>query len=441
MEDVTMDEKKIKIRQKRPLVYLAAFIVAGVLLGNLFGGVWVYFTVSIFSLSIFVVAVRLLPPKEFNIDVTRESNEEGRDVYVDDELKITINIENNGGNLRFLELHDVLPNLLDVAEGSNYRVLELDEGEEREISYKISCPITGNFELGPVRIRYRDALNLFEKEVEMEEQMDIRVLPRTEDMAKVDIDPSYTKHWLGEIKSKSMGVGREFFAIREYHPGDELRDINWKATARYFEPLTNEYEGEKSGDVILVVDGYEEGMVGTMKNNTMRASIGVASSLADVLLSSRHRVGLIVSGEYMNWVYPGTGKNHYQKLMSNLTKFERGGSWGLEGVKWLLEEFFPRKSMIIFISPLTIPEYSDTLVDLCMKEYDVIVISPDPLKIEKESMEENDYKEVAERLYKAERQQLLDKLWSRGTTVIDWDPNEPLEPTLEEVLRYRHKRR
>lgn len=430
----------MNFKKQRPFAYLVAFVVAGVLLGNLFGS-WIYFTVSIFSLSIFVVAVRSLPPKEFNIEIDRESKQGGRDVYVDDELEITLNIENKGEKIRFLELQDVLPSLLEVVEGSNHHVLELSEGEERELNYKISCPIAGKFELGPIRLRYRDSLNLFSKELEIDEEIEIQVLPRTEDMKKVDINPSYTKHWLGEIRSKSVGVGSEFFAIREYQPGDELRDINWKATARHVDPLTNEYEGERSGDVILVVDGYEEGIVGTMENNTMRASIGVAASLAEVLLSARHRVGLIVSGEYMNWVYPGTGRNHYHKIMSNLTKFERGGVWGLEGIKWLIEEFFPRKSMIILISPLTVPTYSNILIDLCMKEYDVVLISPNPLKLEKEMLDKGQYEETAEKLCRLERQQLLEKLWSHGTTVVDWNPNEPLEPTLEEVLRYRQRRR
>ncbi|MFW5946085.1 MAG: DUF58 domain-containing protein [Candidatus Natronoplasma sp.] len=430
----------MNIRKQRPFIYLVAFIVVGVILGNLFGS-WVYFSMTIFSLSILVVAVRSLPPKEFKIDIDRESAEEGKDVYIDDELEITIHIKNKGKMIRFLELQDIIPGLLEVVEGSNHQVLELEEGEERELSYKISCPITGNFELGPVRLRYRDALNLFSNEMEIDEEMELRVLPRSEDMQKVDLDPSYTKHWLGEVKSKSIGVGSEFFAIREYQPGDELRDINWKATARYLDPLTNEYEGEKSGDVILIVDGYEEGIVGTMENNTMRASIGVAASLAEVLLSARHRVGLIVSGEYMNWIYPGTGRDHYHKIMSNLTKFERGGTWGLEGIKWLLEEFFPRKSMIIIISPLTVSTYSKTLLDLCMKEYDVVLISPNPLKIEKELLDEDEYEETAKRLYSAERKRLLEKLWTHGTLVVDWNPTEPLEPTLEEVLQYRHRQR
>ncbi len=91
--------------------------------------------------------------------------------------------------------------------------------------------------------------------------------------------------------------------------------------------------------------------------------------------------------------------------------------------------------MIIFISPLTVPKFSETIIDLCMKEYDVMLISPDPIKIEKEILD--DYEGPAEKLYHMERQHHLDKLWTYGTVVVDWDPREPLEPTLVEVLRYR----
>ncbi len=426
------------MKKGRPFVYLAAFAVASLILANLFGRpVFLIGTVS--SLAVFVVAVRSLPPEDFEVNIERGTEEGIREVYIEDEIELKIRVKNKGDDLRFLEIHDILPPLLEVMDGSNHQMLKMEEGEELTLSYKVKCPITGEFEIGPTRLRYRDPLNFFSEELVSRETMELRVLPRTQDMDKVDINPSYTKHWLGDIKSKSIGVGSEFFSLREYQPGDEMKDINWKATARYLEPKTNEYEGEKSGDVILVVDGYEEGMIGTNENNTMKASIDAAASLASVLLSARNQVGLIVSGEYMNWIYPATGRNHYHRIMANLTKFESGGGWGFEGVKWILEEFFPRKSMIIFISPLTISGFGETIIDLSMREYDVMVISPDPLKIEKEVLEE--YEKGAEKLYQIERKHLLDKLWTYGTVVVDWDPNEPLEPTLEEVLRYSQKRR
>ncbi len=426
------------MKKGRPFVYLAAFAVAGVVMGNLFGSP-VFFIGTFSSLALFVVAVRSLPPKDFEVEIERVSDDGIKEVYVEDELEIKIKLKNHGGELRFLEIHDILPPLVEVTEGCNHRILKIEKNEKITLTYKITCPVTGKFKIGPTRLRYRDAFNFFSEKLTSGEKMELRVLPRTEDMEKININPSYTKHWLGDIKSKSIGVGSDFFSLREYLPGDEMRDINWKATAKYLDPKTNEYEGEKSGDVILVVDAYEEGMIGTRENNPVKASIDAAASLASVLLSARNRVGLVVSGEYLNWVYPTTGKNHYHKIMANLTKFESGGAWGLEGVKWMLEEFFPRKSMIIFISPLTVPKFSETIIDLSMREYDVMLISPDPLKIEKDILD--DYKEGAEKLYSAERKHLLDKLWAHGTIVVDWDPNEPLEPTLEEVLRYRQRRK
>lgn len=417
-------------------VLLTVLAVLGTILGNLLYS-WVFFTLTISALALFVISSRVMPPRTSMISISRKSEELSKEIYANDEVEITIILKNEEIRPVLLEVYDVLPSLVEVIEGSNRKVIKLEGNEQKELSYKILCPITGKIDIGPIKIRYRDPLDFFSKEIDSGEEMTFRVLPRSEEMQSVDIHPSYTKHWLGDIKSKNIGVGSEFYSLREYHPGDEIRDINWKATAKYFEPFTNEYEGEKSGDVILVVDGYKKGMVGTERYNSLRVSVDAAASLASSILSARNRLGLIVSGEYMNWVYPGTGKNHYHKVMANLTQFEKGGSWDLEGVRMLLEDFFPRKSLIIFISPLTIMEFTETIIDLARKEYDVMVISPDPLKIEKELLEKHD--EIAEIFCRTERKNIIDRLWSAGTTVVDWNPNEPLEPALEEVLRYKEK--
>ncbi|MEF8873590.1 MAG: DUF58 domain-containing protein [Candidatus Thermoplasmatota archaeon] len=417
-------------------ILFALLAVLGIILGNLFRS-WVFFALAISSLALFVISGRVMPPSASLVSVSRKSEDQKKEIYVDDEIEITISLTNEERRPVLLEVHDILPSMVEVIEGTNHKVIKMEGNEEKELSYKISCPVTGKIDVGPVKIRYRDPLDFFSNEIDPGEKLTIRVLPRTEEMQSVDIHPSYTKHWLGDIKSKSIGVGSEFFSLREYHPGDEMKDINWKATARYFEPFTNEYEGEKSGDVILVVDGYKKGMVGTERYNSLRVSVEAAASLASSILSARNRLGLIVSGEYMNWIYPGTGKNHYHKVMANLTQFEKGGSWDLEGVRMLLEDFFPRKSLIIFVSPLTIMEFSKTIIDLSRKEYDVMVVSPDPLKIEKELLDETD--EIAERFCRTERKNIIDRLWAAGTIVVDWDPNEPLEPALKEVLQYKEK--
>lgn len=435
MKDDSGGKEPMKIKKTYSIwIILSVF---GIILGNILRSP-VFFILPVATLALIVISIRVMPPRRLSVSIDRESDERKREIYVGDEIEMKVKIENNLRRSLILEVQDILPPMVEVIEGSNHKVMKFDKNEEKELTYTLKCPVTGNIELGPIRVKYVDPLNFFSEEENYGEKVILRILPRAQEMQRVDINPSYTKHWLGDIKSRSIGVGSDFFSLREYHPGDEIRDINWKATARHFDPFTNEYEGEKSGDVILVVDGYKKSIVGTARHNTLRVSIDAAASLASSILSARNRLGLIVSGQYVNWVYPATGKNHYHEILANLTQFEKGGSWGLEGVKNLLEDFFPRKSLIIFISPLTIIDFTETIIDLSRKEYDVMVISPDPLKIEETLMEEKD--ELAEMICDTERKKIIDRLWNAGTLVVDWDPNEPLEPALEEVLRYKEKR-
>ncbi len=181
------------------------------------------------------------------------------------------------------------------------------------------------------------------------------------------------------------------------------------------------------------MDGYKKGNVGTMRNNTTKASIKAAASLATSILSDRNRVGLIVLGETLEWIYPRSGRDQLYKILSNLSNLKEGGMWKMEDMKWLIKRFFPSKSMIIFISPLIQPKITDTIIDICMKQFDVMVISPNPLKVEESIID--DYDENAEKILQMGRDTVIDTLWPYSI-VVDWDPNEPLEASLEEVIRY-----
>jgi len=392
---------------------------------------WVFLVAAIASLSVLVVSISELPPSKIDVEVVRSSRE--RDVYEDGEVDVKIKVENKSEELQFLEVMDNVPSSVEIKRGSNHQVLSLKKGESKVIKYTISLPIRGTKVLGPINVRSVDSFGFFYKEWKVDKKLRVHILPRTEDLNKVNVRPSYTRNWLGNIQSQSIGIGSEFYALREYVPGDEIRKINWKATARYLNPITNEFEGEKSGDVVLIVDGYKKGNVGTMRNNTTKASIKAAASLATSILSDRNRVGLIVLGETLEWIYPRSGRDQLYKILSNLSNLKEGGMWKMEDMKWLIKRFFPSKSMIIFISPLIQPKITDTIIDICMKQFDVMVISPNPLKVEESIID--DYDENAEKILRMGRDTVIETLWPYSI-VVDWDPNEPLEASLEEVIRY-----
>ncbi len=416
--------------KSRFTLYIVILAILTLLIGIAFKS-WVFLVASIANLAILAVSLRGLPPDKIDVEVKRGTTEQ--DVYEGGEVTVQIKLNNKGEELKFLEIIDNIPPKVEIVKGSNHHILSLNKGETKVIEYTISLPLRGEKVIGPLKMRYRDSLGFHFKEWNFEKIMNIHVLPKTEDMNKVDVRPSYTRNWLGNIQSQNIGIGSEFYSLREYVPGDEIRKINWKATAKYLNPITNEYEGEKSGDVVIVVDGYREGNVGTIRENTTNASIRAAASLATNILADRNRVGLIILGDTLNWIYPRAGKEQLYKILDNLSNLKEGGMWKIQDTKWLIRRFFPSRSMMIFISPLIQPKITETIIDICMKEFDVMVISPDPIEIEKSVSDE--YDPNAEKLLRMERENIIDTLWPYSI-VVDWNPNEPLEASLEEVIRY-----
>ncbi len=406
-------------------ITIISFII-GIVLGS-----WVFLILTISLFSIIAVESRGALQEEVRLKVERKS--EKMSLYEDDDVWIELSIKNEGGSLRYLEIMDSLPDEIEVVEGSNHQILKFEEGEEKIIRYRIQCSRRGEMRIGPVKLRYRDPFDLHVQEWTSYELMDVFVLPEIQEMKGVNVRPLYTKRWVGNIKSQRLGLGSEFFSLREYMPDDAMKNINWKATARLLQPMTNEYMGERSGDVILIVDGHRKNIIGDSERNTLDFTIQAAGTLAASLLQDRNRVGLIVLGDYLRWVYPSSGREHFYRIMEELSGVKKGGQWELQDTKWILRGFFPKRSMIIFISPLLSKEVSDTLLEICIEEHNVMVISPNPLVIEKEIIKDPSI--LAEKLTRLDREVILDKLWNYSI-VVDWNPNEPLQASLKEVIRY-----
>jgi uncharacterized protein (DUF58 family) len=51
-----------------------------------------------------------------------------------------------------------------------------------------------------------------------------------------------------------LGLGTDFESVREYSPGDDIRQVNWRATARLGRPMSNQYRVERDRDIVCVLD-------------------------------------------------------------------------------------------------------------------------------------------------------------------------------------------
>jgi len=92
------------------------------------------------------------------------------------------------------------------------------------------------------------------------------------------------------------GEGSEFYGIREYQPGDPLRRVHWRSSARMGRLAVVEYEHDVSVDLTLVLDARRGSVLGVGTETTMEAAATVAASLAQLVLQRGNRCRLAIPG-------------------------------------------------------------------------------------------------------------------------------------------------
>ncbi len=349
-----------------------------------------------------------------------------------DVLEVSLRVENQGPSLELLELEDVVPRELDVVHGSNYLVTQLGRDEVKEVEYRLDLKVKGKYDLGPVRARSRDLMGFFVFEDRIGEPHTLIVSPKGENIRRVKLETMKTRPWLGQIRSRSPGLGTDFWAIRDYVSGDEMRRINWKASSRLASLFTNEYEGERSGDFVIILDAREEAARSPIYDNAVEMGVRATVSLASKLLENRNRVGLIVMRSVLDWVYPAFGRAQFPRIVEALITIRPGGVWTLGHLPWVLERFFPPRCQLIIISPMVDRRSREAIAEMKARGFEAIVISPSMIDIEAALAAEDERSQVAYAILRMEREADISSL-SRFAPVADWKPGEPLALALKEV--------
>jgi uncharacterized protein (DUF58 family) len=345
-------------------------------------------------------------------------------IYGGDEVEVTVEITNSGIKLEEVYLADVLPWGLKVVEGETSVVSSLDEGDKIKLSYTVVAE-RGYFEFKKIKALVVDALGFSPLELDVSVSSSLFVLPRYEDLRDIKIRPRRTHVYSGVVRANEGGPGVEFFSVREYRWGDEFRWINWKATARHGRLITNEFEQERVADVIIVLDARERSDICFDGKSLFEHSVQAAASFVRFFIRQGNNVGLLIYGGFLSWVFPGYGRLQEERLMRALAKAEKGESIVFEELENIPARLFPKKSQLMLISPLTKDDV-EILRRLRFWGWQIMVVSPNPVEFELESLPKTSSTEFAARIASLEREITLDKLRQAEIRVVDWNVNQPL---------------
>lgn len=126
----------------------------------------------------------------------------------------------------------------------------------------------------------------------------------------------------GEYHSAFKGRGMIFSEVREYQPGDDIRDIDWNVTARHNKPFVKVYEEERELTVMLLVDvsgSRNFGACGEIKKERMAE---IAATLAFSSIQNNDKVGVIFfSDRIEKFIPPKKGKKHILLIIREIINF------------------------------------------------------------------------------------------------------------------------
>ena len=130
----------------------------------------------------------------------------------------------------------------------------------------------------------------------------------------------------GEYHSVFKGRGMEFSEVREYQPGDDIRNIDWNVTARTGSPFVKVFSEERELTVMLMVDMSGSGRFGSNYRMKDEVAIEVCALLAFSAMKNNDKVGLIIfTDKIEKFVPPRKGKSHALRILRDIVYHEPEG--------------------------------------------------------------------------------------------------------------------
>jgi uncharacterized protein (DUF58 family) len=382
-------------------------------------------------LVLYVGLVLMHQPRPLQLRITRVLE---RDYIMPDvEIGVKLTVENLGAKLDEVVIREGVPANLAV-DGDTSVMVELDTGARCTLEYKVKAP-RGVYRFTGPGIAAREHFALFQRKRNYDVITKLSVLPRPPQLRSIGIRPFRTRGFAGPILARQAGSGTDFFGVRAYEPGDPMRWINWRISARHPRDLyTNEFERERIADVGLILDARERTNIIAGSESLFEHSVRATAGLAETFLADGNHVGLLIYGRGLERTHPGYGKLQRQSILRALASARVGDSLVFDSLDYLPTRFFAAKSQLVLISPLCEDDPA-VLSRLRARGYQVLVISPDPINFEQELIEPGVARDLAVRLARAERALWIRQLERVGIQVISWRVDQPLDPTVQAGLK------
>jgi uncharacterized protein (DUF58 family) len=296
------------------------------------------------------------------------------------------------------------------------------DGQEIRFRWNLHAPEPVVVPIPFPRLAWRDPAGLVEREVQWT-PTDLLVERYPAELVHIGaVRLERTIAAPGETRSRRIGPDGEFFGIRYATAYEPPRRVNWPATARTGRLMVNEFQLERTGDLLLLIDARPSSLGKAVDTELLSLSVAAAYGIAESFLREKARVGLGVYGEFLEAIPLASGRTQRVRLRNALQKVRLTKTPGpTERCALSLRRYFSPGVTTILLSSLADDESRYLVPYIRRRGFPVIVLSPSALPIltARPTLSTED-EELVSRLARLLRRDRLARTW-QDAPVVDWE--------------------
>ncbi|MBO9627128.1 MAG: DUF58 domain-containing protein [Microbacterium sp.] len=316
----------------RPLAWVLIALAIGFwILGQVAG--WAEFTVAavVIAITVAVCALFLIGRTAYDVSLDLARTR----VVVGERAVGGLRLANRGARA-ILPSRVVLP----VGAGrGEFGIQRLAPGEEAEELFAIPTQKRGVVKVGPVSVVRGDPLGLFERAHRRDDPVDLFVHPKTVLFDGQSL--GYLRDLEGLPAADLSRDDVSFHALLEYQPGDDLRHVHWRSTARTGTMMMRQYEETRRSHFVI---GLSRSSGDYVTDDDFELAISAAGSIGLRAIRDSQRVDVRVQGRDLA---AGTGK----QLLDSLSGVEqsRPRDGGIADLAGIVARTMPLASVVVLV--------------------------------------------------------------------------------------------
>jgi uncharacterized protein (DUF58 family) len=371
-------------------------------------------------------------------------------LHVDQPHHIAWIVENQSGFALELRLADRVP------EGARAdpSVIEVRVPARSRATYpyRLTPSERGMTTFGDLAYRIRGPLELAWAQKRLPARLEIRCLPHLANATAAELAQRRALlRQAGSHRYRWRGAGTAFESLREYSPQDDIRWVDWKATARLSRPISRNFEVERHQQVMLLVDASRALSTFCGQRTKFDAMLEAAILLARSALDQGDSLGLVVFADQVDaYLHPRRERAQMTAVIEHLyARRPRLVEPNFEAALTLAATRSSRRTLFIILTDVTVIEAARRMLQylaiLAPRHLPLIVTISD------ETLEQNELIEprTPEEFYRVgvatelmyQRTLLLEELRRSGVEVLDSRADQVATRAIERYLDLKRRQR